>query len=46
LSSALPAIDCDVHPAAPTMAALLPFSEEHWHNSVVERGIPSPEINP
>jgi hypothetical protein len=45
LSSALPAIDCDVHPAAPTVAALLPLLEEHWRNSVVEREIPSLEIN-
>jgi hypothetical protein len=27
------------------MAALLPLLEEHWRNSVVERGIPSLEIN-
>ena len=41
----LSAIDCDVHPAAPTMPALLRFLDEHWRNSVVERGIPSLETN-
>src|SRR5258708_37185884 len=45
LTSILPAIDCDVHPAAPTMPELLPFLEEYWRNSVVERGIPSLETN-
>src|ERR1700716_3315327 len=45
LTSTFPAIDCDVHPAAPTMPALLPFLEEYWRNSVVERGIPSLETN-
>jgi hypothetical protein len=45
LTSTFPAIDCDVHPAAPAMAALLPFLEEYWRNSVVERGIPSLETN-
>src|SRR5258708_12086912 len=45
LTSTSSAIDCDVHPAAPTMPALLPFLEEFWRNSVVERGIPSLETN-
>ena len=45
LTDTFPAIDCDVHPAAPTMAALLPFLEEYWRHSVVERGVPSLETN-
>jgi predicted TIM-barrel fold metal-dependent hydrolase len=45
LTSTFPAIDCDVHPAAPAMAGLLPFLEEYWRNSVVERGIPSLETS-
>jgi nitrite reductase/ring-hydroxylating ferredoxin subunit len=45
LTCTFPAIDCDVHPAAPTMQPLLPFLEEYWRNSVVERGIPSLETN-
>jgi uncharacterized protein len=45
LTSTFPAVDCDVHPAAPTMSALLPFLDEYWRNSVVERGIPSLEPN-
>src|SRR5258708_29263363 len=45
LTNTVPAIDCDVHPAAPSMAALLPFLDEYWRNSVVERGIPSLETN-
>jgi predicted TIM-barrel fold metal-dependent hydrolase len=45
LTTALAAIDCDVHPAAPTIKELLPFLEEYWRNSVVERGIPSLETN-
>lgn len=35
------AIDCDVHPAVPGMAALLPYLDEHWRRSVEERGIDS-----
>jgi predicted TIM-barrel fold metal-dependent hydrolase len=35
------AIDCDVHPAVPGVAALLPYLDDHWRNSVVERGIDS-----
>src|SRR5258708_1169346 len=45
LTTILPAIDCDVHPAAPTMPELMPFLEEYWRNSVLERGIPSLETN-
>jgi uncharacterized protein len=40
---ALRAIDCDVHPLVPDIRALAPYLEEHWRNSVEERGIPSLE---
>jgi len=32
-------IDCDLHPAAPSMAQLLPYLEEHWRDVIVARGI-------
>src|SRR6478609_2642782 len=37
------AIDCDVHPTVPDNAALLPYLEEFWRDSVVSRGITSLE---
>jgi predicted TIM-barrel fold metal-dependent hydrolase len=36
---ALRPIDCDLHPAPPTMQQLLPFLEPHWRESMVSRGI-------
>jgi hypothetical protein len=33
------AIDCDIHPAVPRLAALIPYLEPHWAESVVERGM-------
>jgi uncharacterized protein len=45
VSSTLQAVDCDVHPAAPAMRELLPYLDEYWRDSVVERGIPSLETN-
>ena len=33
------AIDADVHPAVPGMAALLPYLDAHWREQVVVRGI-------
>ncbi len=32
-------IDCDVHPALPGMAALLPYLEPYWREQVTVRGI-------
>ena len=32
-------IDCDIHPAVPAMAALLPYLSGHWRESVVQRGV-------
>jgi len=33
------AIDCDVHPMVPSMAALAPHLDEFWRDQVTERGI-------
>lgn len=35
----LRAIDCDVHPAVPSMKALAPYLDEFWRDTVEERGI-------
>jgi predicted TIM-barrel fold metal-dependent hydrolase len=32
-------IDCDIHPSVPSLAALLPYLEEHWREMVVARGM-------
>ena len=32
-------IDCDVHPAVPGMAALLPYLDDYWREQVTVRGI-------
>jgi predicted TIM-barrel fold metal-dependent hydrolase len=40
---ALRAVDCDVHPTLPDIKALAPYLDEHWRDSVEERGIPSLE---
>jgi predicted TIM-barrel fold metal-dependent hydrolase len=37
------AVDCDLHPAIPPVAALLPFLDGHWADAMVERGIESLE---
>ena len=40
MSGALPGgIDCDVHPALPGMATLLPYLEPYWQEQVTVRGI-------
>lgn len=38
------ALDCDVHPLAPTPDDLLPFMDEQWRDTVVLRGIDSWEV--
>jgi uncharacterized protein len=43
VSSALNAIDCDVHPTVPDMKALLPHLDDFWRETVEERGINSLE---
>jgi hypothetical protein len=37
------AIDCDVHPTLTAVRPLLPYLDEHWRDSVQERGINSLE---
>ncbi len=32
-------IDCDIHPALPSSAALLPYLDDHWKEQVTTRGI-------
>jgi predicted TIM-barrel fold metal-dependent hydrolase len=32
-------IDCDMHPAVPDLAALLPYLDDHWREQVVTRGV-------
>ncbi|HET6182487.1 MAG TPA: amidohydrolase family protein [Acetobacteraceae bacterium] len=39
MSAPVDLIDCDVHPAPPGMAALLPHLDEHWREQVLIRGI-------
>lgn len=40
MTSTLPGgIDCDVHPALPGMAALLPYLDPYWQEQVTVRGI-------
>lgn len=36
-------IDCDVHPTVPGMDALLPYLDDYWRFTVVDRGIESLE---
>ena len=33
------AIDCDVHPTVPRIEALLPYFDDFWRDSIVDRGI-------
>ena len=35
------AIDCDIHPSVPGIAALVPHLEPFWQDSVRDRGLPS-----
>jgi predicted TIM-barrel fold metal-dependent hydrolase len=32
-------IDCDVHPAVPSLAALFPYLGDHWREILVTRGL-------
>lgn len=33
------AIDCDIHPALPNTAALLPYLDEYWREHITQRGL-------
>ncbi len=35
------AVDCDIHPDLPGIKALLPYLDEFWRESLVDRGIES-----
>ena len=37
------AIDCDAHANVPSMQALLPYLDEQWRDSVIDRGLNSLE---
>ena len=39
------AIDCDVNPQVPGLKALLPYFDDYWRASLIERGIPGFEAN-
>jgi uncharacterized protein len=41
--SGLSTIDCDVHANVPGMKALLPYLDEQWRDSVIDRGLNSLE---
>ena len=32
-------IDCDVHPAVPSLKVLLPYLDDHWREQVITRGL-------
>ena len=32
-------IDCDIHPTVPSLNALLPYMNEHWKDTIVQRGV-------
>jgi len=32
-------IDCDIHPAVPGLQALLPYLDDHWRETIVQRGM-------
>lgn len=45
-------IDCDIHPTVPNIAALLPYLDEIWRDTIVRRGVDDlttisyPSVNP
>ncbi len=40
------AIDCDIHPALPSMRALLPYLDEYWREHVLMRGLERDNYTP
>ncbi|MDB5403492.1 MAG: hydrolase, partial [Rhodopila sp.] len=32
-------IDCDIHPAVPSLKALHPYLSDHWRDIIVQRGM-------
>jgi uncharacterized protein len=43
MSATSSAIDCDVHANVPSVQALLPYLDEQWRDSVIDRGLNSLE---
>jgi len=43
MPASAPIIDCDVHANVPSMQALLPYLDEQWRDSVIDRGLNSLE---
>jgi predicted TIM-barrel fold metal-dependent hydrolase len=43
MSATSSAIDCDVHANVPSMQVLLPYLDEQWRDSVIDRGLNSLE---
>ena len=41
----MPVVDADVHVAIPRIAALYPYLSEHWHDTLIESGVASLEVN-
>lgn len=39
------AVDCDLHPAPPSVAALLPYLDEYWRDQLVDRHIAKYSFN-
>ena len=33
------AIDCDIHPSVPNIEALLPYFNDHWRDTISQRGV-------
>jgi predicted TIM-barrel fold metal-dependent hydrolase len=40
------AIDCDIHPAVPNTAALVPYLDEYWREHVLRRGLERENLEP
>ena len=32
-------VDCDLHPTVPSLAALMPYLDDMWRETVVRRGL-------
>jgi uncharacterized protein len=43
MTASIATIDCDVHANVPSMAALLPYLDEQWRDSIIDRGLNSLE---
>ena len=39
-------IDCDIHPAVPSLKALFPYMSDHWRDIMIQRGTRHGWANP